>query len=91
LPNVVLEALVSEKPVIATTVGAVPELLKDGKSGILVESHTAEGIEQGIVRALQDFDGLRAGAGSALDEQYSPQFRADCFLKVYRELCAEND
>jgi glycosyltransferase involved in cell wall biosynthesis len=36
MPNVVLEALAHGRPVVATAVGAVPELVRDGVNGMLV-------------------------------------------------------
>ncbi len=40
----VLEAAAAGKPVIATRVGAIPEIVKNGKSGILVDWHKPEQI-----------------------------------------------
>lgn len=36
MPNVVLEAMASAKPVVATAVGAVPEIVSDGETGFVV-------------------------------------------------------
>ncbi len=36
-PNVVLEAMAAARPVVATRVGAAPELVRDGVTGLLVE------------------------------------------------------
>jgi len=35
-PNVILEAMVLSKPIISTNVGGIPELIEDGKSGLLI-------------------------------------------------------
>ena len=50
-PNVVLESLACGTPVVATAVGAVPELLADPEHGIIVDP-TPEAIQQGLSRAL---------------------------------------
>src|SRR5574341_2029920 len=36
-PHTILEASLMEKPVIATNVGGIPELMQDGKTGFLLE------------------------------------------------------
>ena len=51
-PNVVLESLACGTPVVATSVGAVPELLANPELGIIVEP-TPEAICAGLLRALQ--------------------------------------
>jgi glycosyltransferase involved in cell wall biosynthesis len=38
MPNAVLEAMASGRPVIATRVGGVPELVEDGRTGLLVQA-----------------------------------------------------
>jgi glycosyltransferase involved in cell wall biosynthesis len=58
LPNVVLEALVAGVPVVASRVGAVPELIHDGVNGYLVEPGDAEGIALRL-RQLWDHEEVR--------------------------------
>jgi teichuronic acid biosynthesis glycosyltransferase TuaC len=50
-PNVVLESLACGTPVVGTRVGAVPELLSDAGSGVLVNA-SAESIHQGLCEAV---------------------------------------
>lgn len=49
-PNVILEAHACGRPVVATDVGGIPELVSDD-SGILLASNDAEAIAQGLERA----------------------------------------
>jgi glycosyltransferase involved in cell wall biosynthesis len=51
-PNVVLEALASGRPVVASRVGGVPELL-DESNGIMVPSQDPEALAGGIEQALR--------------------------------------
>jgi glycosyltransferase involved in cell wall biosynthesis len=53
-PNVVLEALCMDRPVLATTVGGVPELLEHQRSGVLVPPRSPEAIADGLRWLLQD-------------------------------------
>jgi glycosyltransferase involved in cell wall biosynthesis len=50
-PNVVLEALASGRPVVATRVGGVPELLND-ENGLMTPSEDAEALAAALCRAL---------------------------------------
>lgn len=51
-PNVVHEALACGAPVVATDVGAVPEMLPDGRYGIIVPVNDQPALEQALGRAL---------------------------------------
>lgn len=51
-PNVVLEALASGRPVVASRVGGLPELIHDG-NGILVPADDAPALANGLRDALQ--------------------------------------
>jgi glycosyltransferase involved in cell wall biosynthesis len=64
LPHTVLEALAVGTPVIATAVGGVPEVVRDGENGLLVAAGDVEGIVAAIERLLRD-DSLRAALAAA--------------------------
>jgi glycosyltransferase involved in cell wall biosynthesis/GT2 family glycosyltransferase len=53
-PLVVLEAMGSAKPVIATNVGGVPEMVKDGFNGILVPPGDEKYLAGAIISLLKD-------------------------------------
>jgi glycosyltransferase involved in cell wall biosynthesis len=54
LSNAILEALVFEKPVVATRVGGNPEILEDGVSGHFVPPQDPPALAAAILRVLQD-------------------------------------
>jgi glycosyltransferase involved in cell wall biosynthesis len=53
-PNVVLEALACEVPVVATNVGGIPELMVDGETGYLVPAKNPEELSRKINKLLED-------------------------------------
>jgi glycosyltransferase involved in cell wall biosynthesis len=48
LPRVILEAMASSKPVIASRVGGIPDMVEDGKTGILFDSKDVTGLARAI-------------------------------------------
>jgi glycosyltransferase involved in cell wall biosynthesis len=51
--GVVMSAFALNKPVIATTVGALPKMMEDNRHGFLVPPKNSQALERAIVRILQ--------------------------------------
>jgi glycosyltransferase involved in cell wall biosynthesis len=54
LPNALLEALAAAKPVVATAVGGVPDLVVDRKTGLLVSPRDGSRLAEAIILLLSD-------------------------------------
>jgi len=54
MPNVVIEALALGKPVIATRVGGIPEIVKDGFNGLLIPPKSPEHVAKALNTLLND-------------------------------------
>ena len=54
MPNAVMEAMAAAKPVVATRVGGVPELVVEGETGILVPPEDTEALALAMLDLLQD-------------------------------------
>ena len=52
-PLTLLEAQLMKKPVIATNVGGIPELMDDGKTGFLIEKNNSVDLKKKIMLILQ--------------------------------------
>ncbi|HSL65851.1 MAG TPA: glycosyltransferase family 4 protein, partial [Gaiellaceae bacterium] len=63
LPLAVLEAMAHGRPVVATRVGGIPELVEDGVTGLLVEPGDRAGLRAALERVLADAD-LRRRLGA---------------------------
>lgn len=64
LPHTLLEALAAGAPVVATAVGGIPEIVRDGENGLLVPPHDVGALAAAIHRIVHD-DGLRASLANA--------------------------
>jgi glycosyltransferase involved in cell wall biosynthesis len=90
MPNVLLEALGADVPVVSTRVGAVPDVLQDAAAGVLVQPDDPEGLAAGILEALQRGRTPAAAAARArAADRYSLDARMERHVELYRELLGQ--
>jgi glycosyltransferase involved in cell wall biosynthesis len=85
LPNVLLEALGAGRPVVCTTVGAMPEVLETARTGELVPPGDPEALADAIARALDGPPTLPAAVAARLDARYGLGRRAAAHLRLYHD------
>jgi glycosyltransferase involved in cell wall biosynthesis len=73
LPNVLLEALSQRCPVVATNVSAIPELIVDGVTGLLVKPQRPDQLAEALARLIRD-PALRARLAAAGDARVRRDF-----------------
>src|SRR5262249_18732502 len=59
-----LDAMACSKPVVATRTGGIPEVVEDGRTGLLVPARESHGLADALVRLLGD-ERLRRQLGGA--------------------------
>ena len=86
-PMSVLEAMSAEKPVIASSIGGIPEQVLDGVDGLLVPPGDIDGFAAAMRRCAED-DSLCARLGHAAREtvrqRFSPETHLEDLLVTYR-------
>lgn len=92
LPNVVLEAMALETPVVTTAVAGVPRLIDDNVSGAVVPIADDAALETALTRVLGDSE-LRSRLATAgrqvIESRYSFTARMNKIVDVYRSLDVE--
>jgi glycosyltransferase involved in cell wall biosynthesis len=88
LPMTILEAMAASRPVIATRVGAVPRVIKDGETGLLVDPGDADGLRDAISSLLTDSD-LCHRLGAAGHDWVSRNYTSEAMALKYRQMYEE--
>ena len=88
-PVSVTEAMAYGCAVVASGVGAVPEIITDEKSGILVKPRSTESLMNGLRRVLENdelFENIRKKANSEIKSKYDMDGCVERLIEIYRQL-----
>ncbi len=86
--NVIVEAMNFGLKVVATPVGGVPEIIKDGFSGVLIKERTGKSVAKAVIRALKN-KSLEINAKKMLDKRFSQEESIRRHIKLYQTLLFE--
>jgi len=86
LPGVVLEAMASELPVVATAVGGTPELVIENETGFLVPAGEPEELVEALQKMMRLDDEKRRAMGRAGRKRVEEVFHVEKMVKAYEAL-----
>src|SRR5262249_30377775 len=93
-PVSVIEALAAGTPVVATRVGGVPDVVRDGEDGFLVEPGESEAFAERLAELARD-PALRERLGAAGRARVLPRYAVERLVedvdRLYRALLSEVD
>ncbi len=87
-PICLLEGMASEKPVVATRVGSVPESVKDGQTGYLVTPGDSQRMAERVVELMTDRP-RALSMGRAGREQVLAHSSVECMVRGYEDMITE--
>jgi len=89
IPQIILQAQAMARPVVATTIGGIPEVVEDGVTGLLIPPKDAEALGEKIRAVLND-PVLAAKLGQAarahIEKSYSLDAMGQRLLGLYETL-----
>ncbi|MCL5256408.1 MAG: glycosyltransferase family 4 protein [Chloroflexi bacterium] len=93
LPNVLLEAMASGKPLVASRIAGIPDVVRDGENGYLVQERDSQALAATISRLLLS-PALRAQMGQAnrhrVETELNWESTARQYLQVFEEAVAQD-
>jgi glycosyltransferase involved in cell wall biosynthesis len=88
-PNALLESMAASIPIVATTVGGVPEIVSDGESAILVPPANVDMLAKAVLKLVEDRPLAKQLASVAFDKAclvFSPAKYDERILNIYDTL-----
>jgi glycosyltransferase involved in cell wall biosynthesis len=85
LPRVVMEAMACSLPVVASSVGGIPELVEDGLTGYLVPPGDSESLARRLRDLLEDGEGARV-MGARARAKAERELSSERYFAGYRKL-----
>jgi glycosyltransferase involved in cell wall biosynthesis len=89
LPNVILEAMAFQVPVIATRIAGIPTLIRDQETGRLIEPGNSESLKNAVSASLDNLEKGREMARAArrlIECEYSFVSRMEKVARIYDSL-----
>jgi glycosyltransferase involved in cell wall biosynthesis len=87
-PNAVIEAMAAGLPIVATNVGGIPELIEDGRNGLLVPPGDPSAMATALLRLMEDdvrASDLAEAARRTVEARYSFKQMVTAFEALYLE------
>jgi glycosyltransferase involved in cell wall biosynthesis len=84
LPRVIMEAFARARPVVSTAVGGIPDLVEDGRNGLLVAPGDASALAGALLRVIEDRDLAERLSQGAHQTAASLRWTADRYAQALR-------
>ncbi len=86
LPLSLLEAIASGSVVVASDVGGIPSVIRDGQNGILVQKGSLESLVGGCVRGLSSGSDISKNARQTAEERFDSVRMVERVINLYEEV-----
>ena len=75
-------------PVLATSVGGVPDLIKDGETGFIMKDNSPECVAENVMRALEhpNLDEIVKNARELVEKEFTYEAAVERYRKILENI-----
>ena len=87
-PQIVLEAMACGTPILSSLVGMVPDLIKDGENGFIMNDNSPECIAKNVTRVLDNpnLEHITKKALAIIEKEYSYEAAVKRYTEIFRQI-----
>ena len=86
IPNVIMEAMATGLPCISTLHAGIPELIRDGVNGFLVEEKDINGYVQKMIKLVSSSSNFSCEARNTVESDFNLDLQNEKLIKIYYSL-----
>lgn len=88
LPTIILEAMACGTPVLATPVGAIQDVIKDGETGFILEDNSPACIAENVMRALEhpNLERIVGNARALVEREFTYEAAVERYKKILEHM-----
>ena len=89
LPNVLLEAMSMELPVVSSNLAGVPEIVKNGETGYMVKPGDIDDLSEAVIKLWSDkeaYNSMSKNARKLMEDKFDKKRQFDEFLNYFKRI-----
>jgi len=88
LPNIILESMSCNTPVLSTDVGGIPDVIKNKKTGFIMEENSPQRIAESVIEAIKspELTKIAENAKKIIEKEYRYSFAIERYKKIIESL-----
>lgn len=92
VPKIVIEAMACGTPVLATAVGGIPDVIKEGETGFILEDNSPECIAANVIRVLNhpNLEEISRNGRELMERDFAYEVTVERYRKILSSVLSES-